>query len=1098
MAVVLHVSRRELAEISDQDGLGGNLAAVSLAGDETALDQIGEAQGDHVSEVSKAAQLAAQVQFAVQRVLRELRPLDEIERYWRRRWRERFGLLGLLRTKLSSEDPAEEIVHVREHLARGRRILGKCEHIMGDLRRVSSGELAGAEARKPIEAAERLLDNLLRADHALSSSERADLLLSGLSGIRSTNLRAAITEAVSSAIVGTTTTTTTITNSENPQPLSLTLDQDRLYELHNRVPLYDRLLAPKQLLKLAAGGVAVFFVARGTLRFVNFMTQNDDDSKAGLVNKTRAGLATLRNEAHGAAVNLKAGKLPLRHQAVLFWDWLCDHVIIPSRTIAEQMFLRSEREMSKRQTDEAAVRDARQSLRRMIENHREATHTIGEVPGNKISEADLRLISHDYEKEIQSPIRGAVTGHLVELALIQVQYVKTELLDAMLMIDTLLEENKFNTQLVVLAPALLALGALYNGARSLYYMLINDTQSRNQLSFRLRNEALELAASINALHRAESTISKEGSGLGALGDEDRLTEREGRITEAAFRLRRTLATAPVPQVEDSDEMVAAVLDGHLLANTHEKQLRLEAGRDEEAPILDVLLQKARAPDAGWDAARACWMILAAGNHHAQPLSSSEMLKDLRKTPVLADSNRHVAENKNKDLVRRALRTAVTWAQNDMDAARREALGLQSALAAAHCTSDGTKHILNLATLAAADVQKTRNYIPYTDAIQSLNKGMSIEDSIVGLSRPSHNTLLYAHEQLLRGNLLRQCGRPHEALASFEEAIVHAKATRNVLVSSRAALETIVAAAEAGADEFSAQSCDLFIRLYAAHLNLLTSQELPVGSKEFLSVSLNEGKCSRCPSPCKIACLAGDLIVACLRGERPKLATYVLDATQNTTELASSFRIACDLAEEKPVDVSLLHMASAETSKGWADLLQARSLANAGAELFQVATLLQQRKIDEDELMALEASINHTLVSATLADRAGLAFQDYGAAVIKTLRGCHFQAQRLRAQAPQLSALPTVCEDVLYNLTLLEIRAGDVEGSTRRWLYARGLLSNTFDAEDAEDIKARLLRLRGDILIARGSESEASLGRKQLDEFALEQILQTCEKEANQV
>mmetsp|Transcript_13804 Transcript_13804/g.26798 ORF Transcript_13804/g.26798 Transcript_13804/m.26798 type:complete len:543 (+) Transcript_13804:158-1786(+) len=517
MAVVLDVSKKQLQELVDDAGLGGKFAAVGLVSDETALDKLesNKAFGSQDDLVSQAATLAVQVQFVVQQIMRELGPLDKMERYWRRRLRERFTILGLVRLKIAPDDPAEEIIQVREQQILGRRALGRCEIIMHGLQRVSSGELSGAEAKTQIRAAEEFLDQIMHLEGGASHPERVRALL-------------------------------------DDRKQALTVDGDRVSNLKERVPLFDRLFTPKQVLKIAVGGVAAFFVARNALRFIRFVTSVDDETGGGIVHKAQTGIVKLRTEATDAATNIKAGHLPLRQQAVLFYDWICDHVILPSRSIAEQMFLRSEREASKRSSDEMAVKDARQSLRRMIENHREATNGPHEIPESKITESDLKLISRDYEKEIQAPIRGVVSGHLVELALIQVQYVKTELLDAMLLIDTLLEENKFNTQLVVLAPALLMLGALYNGTRSLYYMLINDTQSRNQVRRNLRDEALELAASLNALHRSPASNSQSQV-------EERHAEREGRITEAAFRLRRTMANSPMLHVEDPDEILSAVL-----------------------------------------------------------------------------------------------------------------------------------------------------------------------------------------------------------------------------------------------------------------------------------------------------------------------------------------------------------------------------------------------------------------------------------------------------------------------------------------------------------------------------------------------------------
>jgi len=197
-----------------------------------------------------------------------------------------------------------------------------------------------------------------------------------------------------------------------------------------------------------------------------------------------------------------------------FFVWAREHLFAPMLSIAQQMFFKTPNEESKRLHDWEAVQDAKASLENMINNHAERTGAVGA--------RSLSLVSKSYEQEIQKPIEGIVRGNLLELALIQGQYLKTELLEALLVIDTLLEENKFNTQLVVLAPAILVLGGLFSGVRAVYYRLVDDSNSKAAMDISLREHILELSCIVNSL----STIKES----------DDLDEAEGRVVELILEL----------------------------------------------------------------------------------------------------------------------------------------------------------------------------------------------------------------------------------------------------------------------------------------------------------------------------------------------------------------------------------------------------------------------------------------------------------------------------------------------------------------------------------------------------------------------------------
>ncbi len=140
--------------------------------------------------------------------------------------------------------------------------------------------------------------------------------------------------------------------------------------------------------------------------------------------------------------------------------------------------------------DAAALADAKKSLERMLRDYMEASpHKYSpEEIARRSAELDMGVVSREcvaaaraaagglrvcdacsrhawrgglpcrsYEREIQSPIVGTVKGDLVQLMLVQIQFIKKELMVAMGALDQLLRENHFNLQLLATIPGLIVI-----------------------------------------------------------------------------------------------------------------------------------------------------------------------------------------------------------------------------------------------------------------------------------------------------------------------------------------------------------------------------------------------------------------------------------------------------------------------------------------------------------------------------------------------------------------------------------------------------------------------------------------------------------------
>eukprot|EP00501_MAST-03F_sp_TOSAG23-6_P001098 GSMAST32.ASY1.ANO1.1141.1 assembled CDS len=109
-------------------------------------------------------------------------------------------------------------------------------------------------------------------------------------------------------------------------------------------------------------------------------------------------------------------------------------------------------------SDVEAMEDSKLSLQKMIGDflidtkgdHHNLTDAEIAIATAKM---DMSALSAVYDEEVKEPVKNLVTGDMVRLALIQVQFIKKELLTAMSAIDELLRENHFTAQLMATFPA---------------------------------------------------------------------------------------------------------------------------------------------------------------------------------------------------------------------------------------------------------------------------------------------------------------------------------------------------------------------------------------------------------------------------------------------------------------------------------------------------------------------------------------------------------------------------------------------------------------------------------------------------------------------
>jgi len=132
-------------------------------------------------------------------------------------------------------------------------------------------------------------------------------------------------------------------------------------------------------------------------------------------------------------------------------------------------------------TDREALQDAKRSLKAMIYDFlcKHQKKSMSDSERRRIAaEMDMSPISEEYEKELRRPLQSIVSGKIARCVLIQLQFVKKELLVAMQAIDDLFNANQVNMQLLAITPAVLSIFSLQIASRTLITALRATSRGR--------------------------------------------------------------------------------------------------------------------------------------------------------------------------------------------------------------------------------------------------------------------------------------------------------------------------------------------------------------------------------------------------------------------------------------------------------------------------------------------------------------------------------------------------------------------------------------------------------------------------------------------
>lgn len=225
-----------------------------------------------------------------------------------------------------------------------------------------------------------------------------------------------------------------------------------------------------------------------------------------------------------------------------------------TRAIVAEVLLNQKPEIQ----DAAALNDTRESLRRMLADFvRDTNPQISSVELQRvIKDMDMSVVSLQYEKQLSSAVRNLMSGDIVRMLLIQVQFIKKELMVAMGAIDELMHANQLNLQMLATIPTFLVFGGVYTLAKELFDQVYKRTSES------LYTDPVEIARCLRTLLR----------------DIERLLNKQNGTSEICMSIRSTYEEDEIGS-EVSHGMVLGVRDlGLLVLLLHQIRVVFESCR----------------------------------------------------------------------------------------------------------------------------------------------------------------------------------------------------------------------------------------------------------------------------------------------------------------------------------------------------------------------------------------------------------------------------------------------------------------------------------------------------------------------------------------
>mmetsp|Transcript_29311 Transcript_29311/g.67299 ORF Transcript_29311/g.67299 Transcript_29311/m.67299 type:complete len:499 (-) Transcript_29311:282-1778(-) len=170
-------------------------------------------------------------------------------------------------------------------------------------------------------------------------------------------------------------------------------------------------------------------------------------------------------------------------------EFFHEHLFEPFQYIWTELFTSLGR---KKIHDHEALQNTIDSLRGMLEHWLRDTYpSMSEKErADRVNRMDLALIEKEFEKQVPSALTNF--PYLLRVSLIEMQFIKKELMLAMDALDDLLDSNEFNFRAMATVPAWALFVAGRWGLRSLYYFLCYNRTSREDTKRIIRANVLDI------------------------------------------------------------------------------------------------------------------------------------------------------------------------------------------------------------------------------------------------------------------------------------------------------------------------------------------------------------------------------------------------------------------------------------------------------------------------------------------------------------------------------------------------------------------------------------------------------------------------------
>lgn len=169
-----------------------------------------------------------------------------------------------------------------------------------------------------------------------------------------------------------------------------------------------------------------------------------------------------------------------------------EHLAEPLRAIVDELFFAQRTPI----TDVSALQAEKTALQSMLDTfYKEMEGELSDEDRRKrVDAVDMSLVTAAYERSMvtnYNAARSMVTGELVRTLLIQMQFLKLEMMELMRATETLMNENEINMRLMATVPALLLGGAVFWALKRVYYAL-EMRRSRPQMVAYLSRLVLDI------------------------------------------------------------------------------------------------------------------------------------------------------------------------------------------------------------------------------------------------------------------------------------------------------------------------------------------------------------------------------------------------------------------------------------------------------------------------------------------------------------------------------------------------------------------------------------------------------------------------------